>query len=185
MAKRAIIIFIFSFLLILSYLFPYKFWAFSAITIYPLWFQLIVWGLILLLLFDKTVFYVDSLINKISNRIYVRKDKRYFLTLFFALFIILLISWNDHCLLGNTEECVEAVRNFPQKITTDIRRLPNVVTLKLFCMISSKIFSCWRTISILHIIFGLIYFLISFKFSDNIFKNHKDKLLSLMTNYYH
>ena len=180
MAKRAMIILIFSFLLILSYLFPHKFWAFSAITIYPLWFQLVVWILILLLFFNKTVFYIDDLIDKISNLIYVKKDKKYLLMLFFAIFVMLLISWNDHCLLGNTEECVEAVRNFPQKITTNIRRLPNVVTFKLFCMMSSKILSCWRTISILHIILGLIYFLISFKFSDNIFKNHKDKLLSLM-----
>ena len=179
MAKRAMIILIFSFLLILSYLFPHKFWAFSAITTYPIWAQVIFWGLIVSLFFKKTSVFIEKIVSDLADFLYAKRRKAapYIVAVFAA--IILIIAWNNHLFWGDTGECLQFVSDFPRKIDIHNKDYLTTAVYKLFCTVFFFL-PVKKALSLFIILLSTIFSVLIYKISDNLFKHNDDKLTFFM-----
>ncbi|RKX70724.1 hypothetical protein DRP53_03995 [candidate division WOR-3 bacterium] len=144
----------YSLLLAFAYGFPHQLWSFSAITVLPLWLQLLFWTALILLLFKETTRWFTRLLSLFGKAISHRQTP-YLIGAGTAIFF--LIVGQKHFLYGDSYQCYGLVKRFPQ--IGYHPRILSIAVYKLFSSISP--FSLHRDLLILHaLLAGLFAYLI-------------------------
>ena len=153
---RHIILLVYTTFLGLSYIFPNRLWAFSTILVFPIFIQIGIWMLFIALVFPGILSIIDHGIDRAGYFIFIKYKKFAPYIIGLSSLALLLIAWNDHILFGDSDAAYSFVKDFPSKTIFGHNRVFSVVIYKIFCSIISFCATCWRSITILHIIFGII-----------------------------
>ena len=177
---RHILVLIYVAILCLAYIFPYKLWSFSTITLYPLWLQLIFWIFLIGLVLPEILSFIDKFLERSGNFLFVknRNLSPYIITVISL--IILIIAWNDHVLLGDSHEAISYVKQFPERINFSHTRIFPIALYRIFCVMFSFAVSFWQVISILHVLAGVLFSVIILKISEVFTDSPKKRLASII-----
>lgn len=157
-SKIAFYLILFAMLIAFSYMFPHRLWAFSAITNYPLFFQILFWLAISSLSLSEVRRAIDSLANQIATIFFSQsKSTQYLILTLLALIAITIGFFDKNIILGDSYRVLKITRG---EVAGDVildHWLPAITVYKFVSRVFASTLRPFDSIAIIHILCAVVF----------------------------